>query len=942
MSMEKAKEDLVAGENKDAVVKENSKEPMELQKDGDGTAEDVEVRQKKGSPLRELTLPFETKVKLDSIWEINGSPRWRNFFRKIKDAYMIRLTDVATTTKKIVDNFFQVYRHYDVLQMGDMRLVANPFSVGDAMIEADPMGIENIMKDLKISRFRRYHPAFRQRTGEEFPQRAGIGGIEQGIEVDVPLPEDDLRDYRALSERNRMELVGNDVLRQYIRLLDDEQIYTRSRELSEDRTFTVYYLPEVDSIAYRSIIESTPLMLKPLFDMKLALLRRFMTYMTFSQSTTYTDILKRIEAQQGRFNTQMDFLNTIGPERGVMAMHRLTAVHLNARNLRLSLSLDHETFSLGSLIECLVWVLMVPEACIDVGDRAAIKNYILKHWLLHLVSRGQHGNRRGRQPVVRQGLTRVLDEAQFDVPPGRQRHPSRILEAVDIIEGQADRAGWFPDAASRDEFVGAMRRFFGGWSRGTFPDPGEYSQVPHPVGDTVDDQTNGQNVLEPDPAGGRPADLRRHHINGERPYIPTTSKYRGSSDYDVPWDRFADFITIVKGFESREFKYLSTRLETALKNLLDWMTTRFYYHIQGYAIDYERIIRRLAFVPDSDMVGDEAARDLCLAGHPRYEVVMTPGDLSSAYLSIAFEKTTSTMPFQDICLDAWQRLDSFTEFGSNYNMVRRIVQDLHQIHPIYEKYYRGWEYVEWAWAHTRNKTALGDELMKVFDQYKQRIFGRVAIQLPARTLYTDKLEMIRVGWWENLLNLKLGIVGEYVVKPSFPFFTRIEPIDDPNAAVVLADDNRDVVPPFTFRNVFSPDDDNNVIRRGPEDLVRAIQTANLRPVNQANVVIGGMWHNVMIGGEQPEEYLTQLDSMMGELKPLTLHMEYKWTDIVEHYNIRQDERLPIIGIVGAEGGRDPIVEIGDADWTNRWFYQRRIKIYYPLTVILKVDQAIRS
>jgi hypothetical protein len=900
-------------DNPDAEITAKSESTVPLTTEDKVGVNDVPGKQSVSGNLLSLQVPFQMTDTLYNSFDIESSIRDRFFHLKCKD--MIVLTDIKSTIPKIIEHFYKHFDGHDKLLMSNKVLTPNPFAPEGRYLDVDPMGIENVIKTLRKSRFSRYNPPFWRRDGEEIPH--DTLPMEIGVEADVAMHSYDKQYHSVLHIINELQLEEDDILRKYVRQLDDEFIFTDPRPFAEDRVFVKYYLPIVNSNQFRQIMDSTPLIWNVLYERKLAQMQKYVKFAAFSQATTFDSLLKVIEVQSGRPNQKNEFVKNVSPDRADGFMKRLMVVLTQNRYFQLSYSLSFEVFSITTLMECICAHLILPESTVDQNSRRQISNYLLEYLFKRITVKKafSDGGARGRGDYR-------LNTLEYAMPVEARNEPSRLKEAIEELSirlAPADNAAG-REGFSRNQIRDAFIQVFCQWSRGGDLDPGEFTDT---------DVAEGVGARSPPEDVGD--GLEEYHIRPLNTYVPVTNKT--DTDYEIPWTKIAALRIVSSVLSSNyvTFRYRARGMANAVTSLIDWMASRFYYELQGYSIEFERHIRRLSLVPDSEMQTDLEGRtnvrvyanggDL-VEERRRMMITAAPGDAVSCVFSLAYKDMSMSIPTQDLCLDAWAHLNSMAEFSSHYQHITRITGELHEMYPLYEKYHRGWHNVEMAWKYTRNKTKFGSQVMAIFDHYHQMIFPAFE-QLPVDPYYSGKLEAAYALWRPLLLSGAFGITDKYIVRPRVS--TRFEPPGNPGV-----DD------PYLFFNAFSYDETAPLLTHA--DLVRAMTAGNLDNLVRDDTVVLGVWQNVKVGAVQSESYLTDVIPIGGELKPITINMEYVWADIKERYNIRRAERFPVVASTAS------VVEfLDEMAWhADVWYLLGpRLSFLYPLSVVLKVAQSQR-
>jgi hypothetical protein len=626
------------------------------------------------------------------------------------------------------------------------------------------------------------------------------------------------------------------------------------------------------------------------------MMQKNVKFSAFSQAQTFQDLLKVIEVKAGQFNMKSDFIKNVSPDRADAFLKVLMVVLNQNKYFHLSYDIPFESFILTTLMECITAKMILPESAIDLQSRIQMDNYILEY----LIKRFKFQN----------GLFALASGLgqPYEMNPSLKNRRSRLYTAIrGVAPGLTAGTGY-----TVDEVREAMVTVFCRWSRGGDLDPAEFDVAGVPL----------------NPPARRPNEsidplFAAYHVRPEDTFVPVTDKV--DNDYDVIWSKVAALQIVRDVFSAHtgDLRYHANGMNKALLNLIDWMSGRFWYEMQGFSIEMNKNLRRLAFIPDSEMITDAEARDLNHLRTVRKSIIAMPGDTMSALFSIAFKDMKMSTPSQDLCLDAWAHIDSFNEFAAHYDLIQGFATRFHLRNPLYQKYHRGWLNIDWAWEKTRNKTAFGSQVMEIFAKYKQIIFPVLA-NLPAPAFYQDKLAFVMDLWYDKLVKGKWGVIDEYIVRPEAPL---LRVVGDPL--------NRN--DPLLMYNHFSIPADYNPVRVNHTDVVRAMARGDLAAVLGNNTIVSGTWQNITAGPAQTEQYLTEIIPYGAELRPISVNMELIWSDIKERYNIRVAERFPVVG-----SRFSPVDVIPAGEWTfNPWYRNGRIEVLYPFEVKLRVDQSQR-
>jgi hypothetical protein len=884
-----------------------------------------------------LEVPFKIGQSLSSMRMIEGSFRKNYFHLVFKPDFMIRLNTFGDTFSNIIDVFFKHYDHFNWLQMGSIPLQPNIYNESGYVYGEDPMNINDLMKSLKPTKFADWNPVWVGRSVHEFSDDPSLGGdrdvnsdigdgtLAVGVSADVGLSEYERSGYRNLHVLNMNQLTKADHKRQYMRLFDNEFEYTKIRPVGEDVQFTWYWLPKVtDQLPV--IVEANRAALTSIWDMKRTFVSKAISWSGLSTSEVSNSLNQLLNVRTQEFNTINKFVSSIQQGRGASHMTALSTVILWNRWFIMHYELDFTKFDFLTLMECFSAKVMNPLSTLDLSSRRQIDQYFCTFFF------------------------NMVNGLDFHVDPGQRYDQSVIIDAVAQFEAAAiARGAAIPEAPAVNDRRGgelalgeALEILFLQWSRG--------------VRITEDEAAGAGDIGFGDIGADRgisiPGELGAYHINTSRNNdVGCFLTNKTDKNYDIIWDKIRALrvvgrtVLAMSGGRGSAFTYRNPKTSYHIGSVLIQMANSFY-RLQGYAIQYNEVIRQMSFIPDTLTVCDGESEEVQAEFEPS-RIDVLPGDMVSALLTLNFENTELKFDAQTMVDDAWSGLQSVDEWLGRFNLIKDWYIEFLNDNPSYKNFLREFDLISLAWKHTLNKHPIAHAIHKEFEKYGSRPFFRITgvpnqlvqhdafaegVLIRGSQFITDKLESIKVLFTNELDSGRLGIDNVLMVKPT----SRIN------------HDN------YRYFNVFDEVKGSRVVPY--RDFIVAVSQGLRR--NRANdgieeegpftvddllegndIVIRDFYYNLNLGGPPQFLDLASILEWQDSVKVPTINTTHEWNDIRVNIDVAKSERFPQVGAV-----KFPVEILVDRDWRLDPWWKRgdRVLIREKFDLVQHVERNVRS
>jgi hypothetical protein len=323
-------------------------------------------------------------------------------------------------------------------------------------------------------------------------------------------------------------------------------------------------------------------------------------------------------------------------------------------------------------------------------------------------------------------------------------------------------------------------------------------------------------------------------------------------------------------------------------NLLDFMASQFE-SLQGFTIDYNSMLRRMAFIPDTLMITDRAMRDLNFIGDI---IEVQAGDVASAIFAVDFQETDMAFQVQDMCDDAWSSLQAFDEFIAKYQHNVAVWHAFRDDYPIYERYIREADMIKMTWRHVTYKHPLATMVLTEYEKYRNRVFLRLEEEDVAPSAFMRrKIVPVALKWTIMRNSGLLGVDDRFIIKPT----TRVDSDEwgEHYRYVNIFVHDNDEEPLYTYQQFI-----DSVAVGIPGDRFALDEPAVTvdRLLGSDNTMIHGMWINTMAGGEPMVTGLEEIMDLAAQIPVIGVNSPFAWKDLRVHLDIRKISRLPQIGV----------------------------------------------
>jgi hypothetical protein len=850
-----------------------------------------------------------------------GSDKPKLFFLKFKSGMQVKISKVTSTMFDMIDNFFLHFNTFDRILSGVIPNLEDVYSPVTRRIDIDPLGLANIMKSLKPFEYSRYNPVYvNNRSIHEIlndgAEDRGDGRVEVAVDAHIGLSDYERQCYRYLHDSNMIRLTKDDTKRQYMRFFDDEKEYTMERPVGEEQNFTWYFLPTIVPGQMDRIVRYNRTILPELWEQKKMFVERSVSIKGVPLSATFEDLANTLRIRTSEFSSKNNFAKSISLGRGTAWIAKYMTTLLWNRWFVMNIELDFNTFDLGTLVECFCMKMLCSESSLTYTSRNQVNNYISKFFFSQMKGKGL-GNQ----------LDGFFTEPAADVALANRYMLNETL--VDSFDGFAIRCA--AEEQGRDEIRQACHRFFGTWCRGVRVAVNEIPGI-------------NEGLLE-DVVVNLPQGLNQYHTNRGPEFVAMTEKE--DVNWEDLWQKSRDLEIIIKSLERGGiiFSNRDPRVNQDLVFMIARLNKQIY-DLQGFAIDFNALMRKMAFIPDTQMLREVESREYELNQGGQVPVFKRSiidigvGDVSSAYLATRWSDASLSMPVQDLCDDAWMNLQSFDEFKANYDVIRDFARDFVVQYPTYFRFFKEPQLIDLAWKHTRVKHPLVSKLAAEFQKYNNRIFTRFdegEIEIDA--LRQDKMNFVMERWMVLLKAGYLGVQDRFVLKP------RKRTVDEKATFI------------FRWLDVFTLPADSPMY--GFQDYIDAVKVgiASAAPEDQQventlgeilsrdNTQISGVWVNVNVSGESYYGTLDSILQMAEQIPVMGINVPYKWKNLNDHIELGLYRNLPEIGLI-----KLPMRPLDDKDWLDPWYVagsfsgaadNTMIQIRHPFDIVLKIERKLR-
>jgi hypothetical protein len=888
--------------------------------------EPVTVREVLAPKLSDLSLPFRMGIELKPALTLTHSESYRHHRLSFVNELRVNLKSFTSTFSDMMDSVFAHYHRFNVLQVGDIPVVPNPRIPGERMVDMDPMGIIPLLESEKIKTadYNTWYPAAIQRpvvpVMNDDPFDNGDGNLEVAVQAIVPLDPYARALYSGMHVLNKRYLSKESRLREYMRYFDDDMEYTLPRPMEEDITKTFYYLPDIVPNQYTLAIEANPNLLAKMFDVKLAETQKYLQLAGRDAATTFRELANVLNIRSTEYSSVNEAVRTISKGRGASAMHRLVTVMLYNSWYEISMDLPWTRFDITTIMECFAMKMLCPAACLSYDTRVMVDNYLCSFFFGSLKIKTADNS---------------LRWGNAHVPLHRRSDATRLPQVVhEFLQLYFDTLQI--DANDQEIYRAAFKIFFLTWSRGLQLDREETirpAQDPFPMIDS----DNADTVEE------LPANLESMHSH---PAFWTNVTSKLDHNVEDPWDKVAALGVIVTLLSSDQvqFNFTDPRQGGRIKELIKHLMTT-YYNMQAYAIDFNREVRKMASNPTTQVMSDatsaQRAEDRTHA--LRKQVIMNPGDFSSALLALSFAETKVVMPVQDIYINGLNELTSFDEFVTNFSVLRGYRDQFVADYPAYADLVQRTDLIEMAWKHVNTKHPNAEVAFKAYKEYGTRVFQTLdEIDVPPGEVYFAKLTEVILRWSEALDSGMLGIVNEMIIKPTTPL-----------------DQERFNFPIYRYIDIFTQPDGRRTVTFN--EFIAAVNRGILaRPDANAALVLNdlfepdtkvtGFWITVNEAGERDTNPLAVVLDKSMRLDVMSVSVKSVWGDLKRHIELGLYDPKPVVGVTNA-----PFITILANEWNqNPWYRSANafmgiweipnatIELRHPINFVTKVQRVSRS
>jgi hypothetical protein len=888
--------------------------------------EPVTVREVLAPKLSDLSLPFRMGVELKPALTLTHSESYRHHRLAFTGDLRVKLGSFKSTFSDMMDSVFKHYDRFNVLQMGEIPVVPNPRVPGERMVDMDPMGIIPLLESEKIKTadYNTWYPAAIQRpvvpVMNDNAFDAGDGNLEIAVRASIPLDPYARSLYSGLHELNKRYLSKEARLREYLRYFDDDMEYTLPRPMDEDVTKTFYYLPDITPFQYTLAVEANPNLLAKMFDVKLAETQKYLQLAGRDAATTFRELANVLSIRSTEYSSVNEAVRTISKGRGASAMHRLVTVMLYNKWYEISMDLAWTRFDITTLMECFAMKMLCPAATLSYDTRVMVDNYLASFFFGMLrVKNVPNGERIGNAFVP------LADRARATIlPQVIHEFLQAFFESAHVDEANADIAR------------NAFKIFFLTWSRGLQLDQAEVIRADQGVFPMID--SDNADVTEE-----LPANLQQMHSH---PAFWTNITSKLDANVEVAWDKVEALMQVVSviSHDSVQFNFTDPRQGGRVKELIKHLLTT-YYNLQAYAIDFNREVRKMASNPTTQMMSDitSAARAVDPRQSLRKQVVMNPGDFSSALLALSFAETKVVMPIQDIYINGLNELTSYDEFVTNFMIMRNFHDDFVEHYPAYQDLTQRTDLVEMAWKHVHTKHPHAEIGFKAYKEYGTRVFRTFDdIDVPPGQIYFDKIAEVILRWQTARDMGLLGITDEVLIKPTTPSVG--ERFDFPIYRYI------DVfTQPLNRRTVAFPDF-IAAVNRGILARPDANAALVLEDIFEPDTRVTGFWVTVNESNDRDTNPLAVVLDKSMRIDVMNVSVKSVWGDLKRHIELGIYDPKPVVGVT-----KVPFITIIANEWSvNPWYRSANvfagvweipdanIELRHPFTFITKVERVSRS
>jgi hypothetical protein len=883
------------------------------------------------SGLTMLTMPFVLDMNIQAMTEIVESVKPKLFFLQFKKSAQISLSKVTMTMFDMIDNFFMHYQHFNKILMGTIPAIEDIYSPTNRRMALDPLGVSTIMTKLQSASFEysQYNPVYV--ANRHLTTILNLGGVDQGdgrvevaVEALLPLSDYERRCYRSLHDSNMMYLTKADYKRQYMSVLDDEREYTLPRPVGEEQIFTWYFLPRVVPLQMDRIIRFNRTVLPSIWERKKMMIEKALSVKGVPISATFEDLANVLRIRTSEFSTKNSLAKSISLGRGTAWLTKYVTTLLWNRWFVMHMELDFTTFNLETIIECICMKMLCTESSLSPKTRKQVNNYLSTYLFANMRSMNDPLGVDG--PIALQGIIPVAN--RYDANPFlvgifnqfALRTGAGIVVPVGAV-GPHNRVDGV------DTVRNALHHLFGTWSRGIAVSADEIPGVVVPNVEIIENL---------------PEDLGTYHTNPGSVFVPLTQK--NDHHWDELWLKSQSLEIFIKAIERGNIRFSNRdpRVNQDLVFLLARLNKQIY-DLQGFAIDFNNLLRKLAFIPDTLMLTEVASRNLEVGNDPfqRSLIDIRVGDVSSAYLAVKWSDASISMPVQDLCDDAWSSLQSVDEFKANYDIISNFALEFVGRYPTYQRFYTEPDLINSAWKHVQNKHPMAVQLAEEFKLYNNRVFTRFDTPgIPVDQIRRNKLQFVHELWSQHLNAGRLGIQDRFILKPSAravqgganEIYRWIDVFREP-----------DVPHRYTFQQYIDAVK-RGIARARPED--QQVENSLGEILAQSDVTISGVWLNINVGGQGYYDGLQSILNLAEQIPVLGVGVPYKWRDLRDHIELDLYRNLPAIGIL-----EFPMRNLTSRDWTRPWYtvgsfdgaiHNTKVLIRHSFIVIMKVERVLRN
>jgi hypothetical protein len=831
--------------------------------------------------------------------------------------------------------------------MGQIPYKVNSFVPDELFVDMDPMSLASVIDKFKAARFQLYNPAFISRPSDPISDTEGI--VETHVAATIPLTAYERECYTAISSLNRTEFKKEDFKRQYLRLMDDDEERTLPRPAEEDGIFELYYLPEVVPGMHDTMIAANRKILPEYWDDKLAMVTRALTFHGEAAATTFEKHANMLEVRTGRFDTANEFMAKIDVGTGTNFMYKLITTRLYNKWFEMEHDPSFIKFNLTTMVEMISVHFLMTRMSQSILSRRRWNWYLVEYFL-------------------RKGFVKGFKNVDFRLEEGNENTPAPLLEAMDqyvtrwsVLQTRRLRR----DDPEREDIADAARTLsecltviFGTWSSGVGK---KEDEVLTPFAD-LNTFKEADYTL--------PDELVRFHGNQDGPQFTACHTQGSETDVNISsrkLDCLRRLVDILSRTPDEAFSYRNRNDSRRVVGILDLLYQRFY-SIQGIGPELDRLVRKLALIPDTKMLPDDDVH----GSFRRAIIPLNVNECSSALSTLQFEKTSLSLDPQMVVDDAWSNLMSFNEFGVSYIRTHVFYDEFTTRYPMYAKFTREWELLDMSWELVRHKHPFATRVINTFGSFKNRKLYKLEEELSidrvverVRAIDINKTRMIYDKWKTLLYAGLLGIQDKFILKPT-------RRVDD-EGGLIENDDlgnlassaiSEAINDNYRYVDVFGNPDSHITL----EDFIKAtnygiVNAGDMIPVNQSldsllreeNMLFSGMWINVM-DGERIHTMLAELITFADEINTLHLRYTFAWRDTRKHLDLAKIERHPQVGLTQL-----PFVVLKHDAWTSEspWYKcgavedmtskvlssglgaERRIELHHPFEVITQIQRIKR-